>query len=139
MKMKSVQIDLRPVADVPINERGSRPVSVILSANGESRVISRFGDNVWDFFPYIPQENLKNANKGINWNIRLNEVSTLTSPEYNQLLDSSKEFIWSLFSNPIEGRKRPSMATLIAKFELLTPLLRWMASMHINEFKRLNG
>ncbi|WP_395407899.1 hypothetical protein ACHMW6_15110 [Pseudoduganella sp. UC29_106] len=114
------------------------PVSVIQSDHGETIVVSRYADSIWDFYPYIPQENLKRSEKQLNWNIRLENGSLLTAPEYAPLLESAKDFIWSLFSTPIAGR-RLSHATLIAKGELLIPLIRWMVVQGMDQFHQLDG
>jgi hypothetical protein len=120
------------------NSKG-KAISALLTPNGETIVVSRFEDSIWDFYPYIPQDNLKAAEKAINWDISLPDGSTLTSNIHANLLKSAKEFIWSLFAAPIEGQRRPSMNTLISKFELLLPLLRWMVLRGFFQFSQLSG
>jgi len=114
------------------------PVSITQSETDEVIVVSRYGDSIWDFYPYIPQENLKNSGKQLNWNFKLGNGMLLTAPEYDHLLESAKDFIWSLFSMPIPGR-RLTRATLIAKAELLLPLLRWMVTQGMDQFHQLDG
>lgn len=124
--------------NLAIPPRDDFPVSVIQSQSGETIVVSRYADSIWDFYPYIPQENLKYCEKKLNWNIKLGNGKLLTAPEYVHLLSSAKEFIWSLLSSPIPGR-RLSPATLIAKVELLVPLIRWMIAQGMNQFRQLEG
>lgn len=123
--MQSVQLLSIPI-EMPYLEKAEMPVSIGMHLSGELFVVSRYRDPVWDFYPYIPQENLKPAQKLLNWSVSLPDGRTLTDPFHAPLLESTKDFVWSLFSSPIEGQKRLSMVTLIAKFELLQPLLRWM-------------
>lgn len=121
------------------SEKCRLPVSIAIDGNGNQLVISRFEDVVWDFWPYIPQENLALNSKCISWDIMLPDGSRLTDPQHAELLDNTKDFIWSLWADPIEGRKRPSMRTLISKFNNITPLLRWMFSQGMTRFAHLNG
>ena len=124
--------------EISKEQKDKIPVSVTQSETGELIVVSRYGDSIWDFYPYIPQENLKNSGKQLNWNFRLGNEILLTDPEYDHLLESAKDFIWSLFSTPIPGR-RLSRATLIAKAELLLPLMRWMVAQGMDQFHQLDG
>lgn len=103
------------------------------------QVVSRFADSVWDFYPYVPLDNVTPSAKRIDWRIVLPDGHKLTDPEHQHLLQSSKEFIWSLFSQPVEGRIRPGMMTLIAKVAYLIPLLRWMVQQGMARFADLVG
>lgn len=120
-------------------DRASLVVSYLPGPNGVQLVISRYTDEIWDFSPYITQENLKPAHKKIDWRIRLKNASKLTDVENRPLLESCKDFIWSLFSNPVEGIKRPKMATLIGKFKYLIPLVQWMVANNLTQFSQLRG
>ncbi len=101
--------------------------------------MSRFGDDIWDFYPYIPQENQSSNQKQIDWRISLPDGRLLTDPAHAELLESAKDFIWSLFAEPVEGRKRPSMVTLRNKVNDLKPLLRWMVGLGLRRFANLAG
>lgn len=120
-------------------DKASLVVSYINAPDGSQLVLSRYADNVWDFSPYITQENLKTSHKEINWHLQLGNGSTLTDPQNQPLLDSCKAFIWSLFTNPIEGKKRPAMGTLRSKFKDLKPLVQWMATNNLTKFYELEG
>ena len=131
-------LDLRPIKGLSSREKATLPVSIALLPDGSHVAVSCFGDDVWDFYPYIPQENLGVSLKRINWRIGLPCGRTLTDPQYAGLLESAKDFIWSLLIHPVEGRKRPSMNTLISKVKVLIPLLRWMVSMNLPRFADLD-
>lgn len=126
--------DTRVLVDIKFYEKENLPVSITKDMNGASIVVSRYQDEIWDFYPYIPQENLASSFKMIRWNVLLPDGKKLTDPTHRQLLNSAKDFIWSLFSAPVDGRKRAGMSTLIAKSELLQPLLRWMVINNFNRF-----
>lgn len=132
-------LDMRPITALSATEKSALPVSIVLDSKGNPFVVSRFGDSVWDFYPYIPHENKGNAEKRINWAIRLLDGSLLTDPQHAELLTSAKDFIWSLFVTPVEGRKRPCMRTLLGKVTHLQPLLRWMVERGIRRFADITG
>lgn len=132
-------LDLRPIKDFTPAAKANLPVSIALLPDGTPVVVSRYGDVVWDFYPYIPQENLHPFNKQIDWRIALPDGRRLTDPEHAGLLESTKDFIWSLFAEPVEGRKRPMMLTLRTKVSYITPLLRWMVALGLTRFADLAG
>lgn len=119
-------------------EKYEMPVSIAQMYDGEITTVSRYKDIVWDFYPYIPQENLKSCHKRIRWDMTLPDGRLLTDKVHECLLESAKDFIWSLHAVPIDGRVRPKMITLIAKYELLQPLLRWMVIKRLKRFKDAN-
>lgn len=132
-------LDLRPIKDITPVEKSHLPVSIALQPDGTTLVVSRFGDLVWDFYPYIPQANLGPCFKQVDWRIHVPGGRLLTDPEHAGLLASTKDFIWSLFVQPVEERKRPTMGTLRSKVEHLKPLLRWMIGAGIQSFADLAG
>ena len=132
-------LDLRPIKNIEPSAKADLPVSIMIQPDGTQWVVSRFGDDIWDFYPYIPQENLTPSHKRIDWRIQLPDGRRLTDPEHATLLDSAKTFIWSLFSQPVEGRQRSTMVTLIWKVKDLVPLLRWMVSTGRHRFAGIAG
>lgn len=132
-------LDLRPILELTRREKARLPVSVTQQPCGKLLVVSRYGDETWDFYPYIPQDNLRESGKQLDWRIALPDGRRLTDPEHAALLESTKDFIWSLFTQPIEGRKRPTMLTLVNRIDALKPLLCWMVSNGWSRFSDLQG
>jgi len=132
-------LDLSPLKGLDPTTKANLPVSAVVLDDGRSQVVSRYRDPVWDFYPYIPLDNVTASAKQIDWRIALTDGRKLTDPEHQHLLESSKDFIWSLFSQPVEGRVRPGMMTLIAKVAYLIPLLRWMVQVGLPRFAGLAG
>lgn len=121
-------------------EKANWPVSITLAADGSQVVVSRYADDVWDFWPLVPQENKADSHKRINWAIKLQEGEVLTDSRYAALLESCKDFLWSLFADPIEGRKRPKMMTMIGWAKDPIPcLVRWMSNRGFTQFSQLAG
>ncbi len=138
--MTSSYTPLRPLRSLLPHEKAELPASVVCGDDGKEIVISRYADNVWDFWPYIPQGNRKLCSKVIDWRVDLDHQSgNLTDPEHAELLTSAKDFIWSLINEPIEGRKRPVMSTVVGHFASIVPLLRWMVTRGIRRFRDLRG
>jgi integrase len=115
------------------------PVSVAIDTSGSRIILSRYEDDVWNFWPYISRENAKDGEKRIIWSIALPDGSRLTDLAHRGLLTSAKDFIWSLHVDPIEGGKRPGMKTLISQMGNLAFLLRWMVNQGITRFAQLDG
>ncbi|WP_416242997.1 integrase [Azospira sp. APE16] len=132
------QLDLRPIASFAPAEKAKLPVSVAREPSG-LHVVSRYEDYAWDFYPYIQTPNLTPGKMQIDWRVPLPDGRLLTDPEHARLLESSKDFIWSLYASPIEGRKRPSMQTLVRKATDLMHLVRWMTSISLRRFAELEG
>ena len=116
----------RPIKGLSPQAKANLVVSNTLIPDGTMFVVSRYGDEVWKWRFYIEQENLCLANKQIAWDIALPDGRLLTDPKHAVLLESTKDFIWTLFADPVEGRKRPMFFTLTHKFKDTIPLQRWM-------------
>lgn len=132
-------LDLRPIKDLASADKATLPVSIDLLPDGTPHVVSRYGDAIWDFYPYIRQENMRPSDKQIDWRIALPDGRLLTDPEHAGLLESTRDFIWSLFADPVEGRKRPTMLTLRDKARGIKPLIRWMLGIGLTRFADLAG
>lgn len=132
-------LDLRPINSLSPDDKANLAVSIAHLPDGPKVVVSRYSDEVWDFYPYIPQENLPPCSKQLDWRIELTDGRRLTDADHSALLESAKDFIWSLFTDPVEGRKRPMMMTLRNKTDALTPLLRWMVGQKFSRFADLAG
>jgi integrase len=132
------QLAPRSIKSLSIVEKAQWPVSVAIAADGNQIIVSRYGDTIWDFWPYVPQENKPDSHKRINWAIKLGNGDLLTNPQHAALLESCKDFVWSLFADPIEGRKRPKMATIISVLKQPIPtLVRWMVGRGLSQFHQL--
>lgn len=127
------------LADLNVDDKQRLAVSQARGADGALLVVSRFADDVWDFWPYIPHENRGASNKRIVWAAGMPGGTLLTDPCYADLLDSAKSFIWSLYMTPLDGKKRPSMTSLIHRFFEMVPLLRWMVDNGMSQFRMLDG
>jgi len=134
-----LELEWRPPEDLDRADKEQMPVSVIQLADGTRMVVSRFGDDLWDFYPYIPQDNLCPASKRLSWAIALPDGRLLTDAEHLQLLQSAKDFIWASIMNPPAGRARPKLLTVLKNLRHLTPLLRWMTERGIKRFADLDG
>ena len=104
-------LDVTRLAGLTFLQKARLPVSFAVDKAGSSVVISRYEDDVWNFWPYISRENAKDGEKRIIWSVALPDGSRLTDEAHRGLLASAKDFIWSLHVDPIEGGKRPGLKT----------------------------
>jgi len=126
------------IKGLSLAEKVQWPVSMTVAPDGTQMVVSRYGDLIWDFWPYVPQENKSDGEKLIHWSINLDNGEFLTDPQHAPLLESCKDFVWSLFADPIEGRKRPKMITIISVMKDPIPnLLRWMTGRGLTQFRSI--
>lgn len=130
---------LKPIRAVEPVERDDFPVSIALAPDGSTIVVSRFADDVWNFYPYVLQESMSLSQKQIDWRARVPNGRRLTDLEHVELLRSAKAFIWSLFADPVEGRRRPTMVTLTTRSRVLLFLLRWMVEQGVARFADMAG
>lgn len=130
---------LWPKTLVNHTELGDLPVSIAAREDGSLFTVSRFGDPVWDFYPYILQENLVQSSKMIRWDFKFPHGGRCTDPEYADLLLSAKSFIWSLFLDPMEGKNRPKFSTLIHKQRYMRSLLFWMKKCGFKQFHEIEN
>lgn len=135
----SIHIPLRSLRDLPAADKVKLPISLTRTDDGIEIVVSRYEDPVWDFWPYITQGNRGPADKVLDWRIELGDGTLLTDPRNSDLLASIKDFIWSLVIDPVEGRQRPAMSTIINISRAAIPLLRWMVEQGIRSFGALKG
>ncbi|MFP9000478.1 hypothetical protein ACLI4B_02240, partial [Pseudomonas aeruginosa] len=112
--MIPLPLDVTRLADLTFLQKARLPVSAAVDTAGSPVVISRYEDDVWNFWPYISRENAKDGEKRIIWGIALPDGSRLTDEAHRSLLASAKDFIWSLHVDPIEGGKRLGLKTLIS-------------------------
>jgi integrase len=133
------EIQWRPMKGLAPADKVAMPVSVAQLPHGKRMVVSRYGDDIWDFYPYIPQDNLPPGTKKLSWRIKLPDGRFLTDPVHHRLLESAKDFIWAGFMSPPEGRARPKALTIIKNARHVAPLLRWMVTRGLTRFAELDG
>ena len=71
---------LRQLTDNPRNE-------LVISITSVGHILSRYGDIIWDFSPYIHLKGSTQHEKKINFStIRFDDGSCLTDPQHSPLL-----------------------------------------------------
>ncbi|HUI46107.1 MAG TPA: tyrosine-type recombinase/integrase [Nitrospirota bacterium] len=103
-----------------------------------SKAMSKYEDMIWDFSAEIPQVGLWYGYKCIKWDFNLDNGKKFNDPEYTQLMESAKDFIYSLISDPIEGRDIPKYNTVCRYFYCLCLLLKWMINNGYERFSQLD-
>jgi len=98
--------------------------------------ISLWGDAQWRLENPTPGQPDHCAT--VNWNIKLPHEQSLLDPQWAGLLDSLRRFVWSLLTDPREGKslKTTSMATIS---RMLAYLVNWMATQDFRAIHELDN
>ncbi len=123
-----------PTDAMTYSAKCAMPVSRTRLPDGTMTVISCYGDQTWDFYPYIPQDNLEPSAKRLSWHLTLPDGRLLTDRHHRALLESVKDLVWTNFVSPPEGRPRKMALTLIKNARHLAPLVRWMVTQNMTRF-----
>ena len=102
----------------------SPPASVPVRAE---RVTTRslWSDTTWHLDGLRPSRRAYQYT--LDWSFQLPDESYFTDPQWSDWLHAAKAFLWSLRTDPPEGRFAAHETTLIAVFKALRILIRWMA------------
>lgn len=97
---------------------------------------SIYGDDIWKFGSEIGPDNVKKSASEIRWNFKIGKHKFLDQ-KYSELLESSKDFIYSLRQRPSKRGDALKATTIIRLFRELKPLIYWMNSNDIYNYKYL--
>lgn len=92
----------------------------VVTENGKTIVVSRYADDVWDFWPYFEQSNVQRSGKRISW-------ASLSS----SFVPGVKDVIFRYWIAGLPGRTRPSARTVIATFSMLKVFVDWLVRQEI--------
>jgi site-specific recombinase XerD len=95
-------------------------ISAIVDERGEHHVLSRFGDLVWEMWPFFTQSNVESAAKRLNWS---------RIPE--QFRGAVKAVLYRYWVAGIPDYAPPSASTLRTSFEALLPFFRYLDDRNI--------
>ncbi|WJW96578.1 tyrosine-type recombinase/integrase [Enterobacter pseudoroggenkampii] len=110
-------------------ERDAIVISAIVNEDGETLVLSRFGDSQWDLRPFFEQANVSHSDKFINWGISMPQA----------LIDDSKAVAYAWFKRGMPGSK-PPIARGITTFAVgsVMPFIRWLNSLGISSYAEIS-
>ena len=106
-------------------ERDAIVISAIINEDGETLVLSRFGDAQWDFRPFFDQANVSHSFKFINWDMGMPRA----------LIDDCKAVAYAWFKRGMPSSK-PPIARGITTFAVASvmPFVRWLNSLGVSNF-----
>ncbi|WP_164484492.1 hypothetical protein [Pseudomonas aeruginosa] len=104
--MIPLPLDVTRLADLTFLQKARLPVSAAVDTAGSPVVISRYEDDVWNFWPYISRENAKDGEKRIIWGIALPDGSRLTDEAHRSLLPRPRISFGRFMSIPSRAGKR---------------------------------
>ncbi|MEO8154740.1 MAG: tyrosine-type recombinase/integrase [Rhizobacter sp.] len=114
---------LQPTSLVELEQaaRANVVVSAVLS-DGLETVISRYGDAIWNLWPFFKQSNVGDAKKQIRW-----------SGVPAQFVDAVKLIVYRYWMQGLPGQDRPKAVTVIRVVHQLTPFLRWLEATGVTQ------
>jgi site-specific recombinase XerD len=106
-------------------ERDAIVISAIINEDGETLVLSRFGDAQWDFRPFFEQANVSHSFKFINWDMDMPRA----------LIDDCKAVAYAWFKRGMPSSK-PPIARGVTTFAVASvmPFVRWLNSLGVSNF-----
>lgn len=130
MKAYDVLIAQPATADgLSIAERNAIVISAIVNEDGETLVLSRFGDPQWDLRPFFDQANVSHSHKFINWDMSMPLA----------LIDDSKAVTYAWFKRGMP-RSKPPIARGITTFAVASvmPFIRWLNNFGVSNFSDIS-
>lgn len=106
-------------------ERDAIVISAIVNEDGETFVLSRFGDAQWDLRPFFDQANIAHSYKFINWDMGMPRA----------LIDDCKAVAYAWFKRGMP-RSKPPIARGITTFAVVSvmPFVRWLNNLGVSSF-----
>lgn len=110
-------------------ERNAIVISAIVNEDGETLVLSRFGDSQWDLRLFFDQANVSHSVKFINWDMSMPHA----------LIDDSKAVAYAWFKRGMPGSK-PPIARGITTFAVASvmPFIRWLNNLGVSSFAEIS-
>ncbi len=118
----------QPIRDIPKDKKADLPVSPD----------SLYRHMEWNFQKFIDTP-VKESHKRVKWDFTLDNGELFSDPKHAPLMESAKDFIFSLIADPIEGRKAPKYITVINVFMHLRLLIQWMITNGYCAFSQLDA
>ena len=103
-------------------------ISAIVDERDEHHVLSRFGDLVWEMWPFFTQSNVESAAKRLNWS---------RIPE--QFRGAVKAVLYRYWVAGIPDYAPPSASTLRTSFEALLPFFRYLDDRNIASLSQVQA
>ncbi len=122
--------DLNAFKDSTYNEKNS----IVVTSDG-----SLYGDSLWKYYGEVEQRNVKKSQATINWEINFGQGKYFSDSLYTNLLETSKDFIYSLRISETRRGRAPKATTVLKTYKSLIPLLKWMIDKDILNFSLLNS
>ncbi|MDE1918583.1 MAG: integrase [Sphingomonadales bacterium] len=98
---------------------------------------SRWHDEVWRID--ISRPGVTDALRTINWRFKLHDGSRFSDPQWADLRETARRFLWSLRTDPPDGKRRLSLSTLISVFSQIRVLTRWMIGEGYTRFAQFDA
>lgn len=111
-------------------DRDAIVISAIINDDGETLVLSRFGDAQWDFRPFFKQANVSHCFKFVNWDMNMPRA----------LIDDCKSVAYAWFKRGMPSSK-PPIARGVTTFAVASvmPFVRWLNDLGVSNFAEVRA
>jgi site-specific recombinase XerD len=111
-------------------DRDAIVISAIINEDGETLVLSRFGDAQWDFRPFFKQANVSHCFKFVNWDMNMPRA----------LIDDCKSVAYAWFKRGMPSSK-PPIARGVTTFAVASvmPFVRWLNDLGVSNFAEVRA
>ncbi len=113
------------VRDMSGYSRNRIVISAVLN-DGVETVISRYGDMIWNLWPFFKQSNTSEAKKQINW-----------EGVPSSFVNAIKAITYHYWMAGMPGRRRPKAVTVTRLVNYLIPFLRWLVQAGIRQLSEV--
>jgi integrase len=114
--------------------------SLVISIALVGHVLSYYGDNIWNFTPYIHTKGTKKSQKQIDFSsLRFRDGSYLIDPQHYLLLIGVKALLYVRLTvnSPRSGKPLEESSIIAYWYRNICPLVRWMVDVGHNGFSDL--
>ena len=115
------------VVGMPSAKRSQVVISAILDSQGETHVLSRFGDHIWELWPEVTTENTDASQQSLRWN-RIAEPFQA----------DCKAILYAYWKQGREGWSRPNVWTLQKNLDAFSTFTRFLTALKVQSFADLH-
>lgn len=101
-------------------------VSAVIDPQGQSVIISRYGDSVWELWPFFDQANVQPARKRVEW-----------GKIPSQFRDSCKAVLYRYWMVGVPGFTRPVASTIVRISVAMQGVTRYLNKMALRGFSQV--
>lgn len=120
-------LSLRPLATSAAAPHSALIISSAMGPAGDTQILSRYDDDVWELWPYFDQSNVTPGNKRIDW---------ARVPE--QFKEGCKAVVYRYWKEGLPGATPPIARSIVALTTHLTVLFNFLAALGVRGLSQVH-